>query len=55
MVTLQDNNGNELIRNITFVKRVNSTNKKEDKNISIQEEKKTYPKQKRKTNYCYNF
>ena len=54
IVTLQDINGNELLGNITFVKRVNSTNKKED-NISIQEEKKTYPKRKRKTNYYYNF
>ena len=41
VVTLQDINGNELVRNITFVKYVNITDQKEDKDISIQEEKET--------------
>ena len=41
VVTLQDINGNELVRNITFVKYVNIADQKEDKDISIQEEKET--------------
>ena len=41
MVTLQDINGNELVRNVTFVKYVNITDQKEDKDIPIQEEKET--------------
>ena len=41
MVTLQDINGKELVRNVTFVKYVNITDQKEDKDIPIQEEKET--------------
>ena len=40
MVTLHDINRNVLFRNITYVIRVNITEHKEDKNTSIQEEKK---------------
>ena len=51
MVALQDINGNELFRNITFVEGVNIADQEKDKDISIQDEKKTYPNRKRKTIY----
>ena len=51
MVALQDINGNELFRNITFVEGVNITDQEKDRDISIQDEKKTYPNRKRKTIY----
>ena len=51
MVALQDINDNELLRNITFVEGVNIADQEKDKDISIQDEKKTYPNRKRKTIY----
>ena len=51
MVALQDINGTELFRNITFVEGVNIADQEKDKDISIQDEKKTYPNRKRKTIY----
>ena len=51
MATLHDINPNVLFRNITYVIHVNITEHKEDKDTSIQEEKKIYPKQKRNTIY----
>ena len=51
MVALQDINDNELLTNITFVEGVNIADQEKDKDISIQDEKKTYPNRKRKTIY----
>ena len=51
MVALLDINGNELFRNITSVEHVNITDQEKDKDISIHDENKTYPKRKRKTIY----
>ena len=44
MAKKQNSSRDELFRNIAFVKRINIIDQKEDKDTSIQGEKKTYPK-----------